>query len=72
MGADLGDCVDIGTSNKMEIVPNMILTLHPSVMSDEDGLLYGNTWMSTDGAPICLTPEYANVHFLEDLKELIQ
>ena len=72
MGADLGDCVDIGTSNKMEIVPNMILTLHPSVMSDEDGLLYGNTWMSTDGAPICLTPEYANVHFLEELKELIQ
>ena len=71
MGADLGDCVDIGTSNKMEIGPNMILTLHPSVMSDEDGLLYGNTWMSTDGAPVCLTPEYANVHFLEDLKELI-
>ena len=71
MGADLGDCVDIGTSNKMEIVPNMILTLHPSVMSDEDGLLYGNTWMSTDGAPVCLTPEYANVHFLEDLKALI-
>ena len=71
MGADLGDCVDIGTSNQMEIVPNMILTLHPSVMSDEDGLLYGNTWMSTDGAPVCLTPEYANVHFLEDLKALI-
>ena len=71
MGADLGDCVDIGTSNQMEIVPNMILTLHPSVMSDEDGLLYGNTWMSTDGAPVCLTPEYANVHFLEDLRELI-
>ncbi|MBQ4370183.1 MAG: aminopeptidase P family protein, partial [Oscillospiraceae bacterium] len=54
MGADLGDCVDIGTSTKMKIVPNMILTLHPSVMSDEDGLLYGNTWMSTEGAPVCL------------------
>ena len=72
MGADLGDCVDIGTSNTMEIVPNMILTLHPSVMSEEDGLLYGNTWMSTEGAPICLTPDYADVHYLEDLKELIK
>lgn len=72
MGADLGDCVDIGTSNTMEIVPNMILTLHPSVMSEEDGLLYGNTWMSTEGAPICLTLDYADVHYLEDLKELIK
>ena len=71
MGADLGDGVDIGTSNKMEIVPNMILTLHPSVMSDEDGLLYGNTWMATDGAAVCLTPQYADVPYLEDLRELI-
>ena len=72
MGADLGDGVDIGTSNKMEIVPNMILALHPSVMSDEDGLLYGNTWMATDGAAVCLTPQYADVPYLEDLRELIK
>lgn len=71
MGADLGDGVDIGTSNKMKIVPNMILTLHPSVMSDEDGLLYGNTWMATDGAAVCLTPQYSDVHYLEDLREQI-
>ena len=66
MGADLGDGVDIGTSNKMEIVPHMILTLHPSVMSEEDGLLYGNTWMATERAPVCLTPEYADTFYLED------
>ena len=72
MGADLGDGVDIGTPNKMEIVPNMILTLHPSVMSDEDGLLYGNTWMSTEKGAVCLTPDYADLPYLPDLKKAIQ
>lgn len=73
MGIDLGDGVSIGVPNKMKIVPNMILTLHPSVIGKNDGLLYGNTWMSTehDGA-VCLSPQYKDVHYLEDLKELIK
>ena len=72
MGADLGDGVDIGTSNKMKIVPNMVLTIHPSVMSDEDGLLYGNTWLATENGPVCLTPQYTETPYLEDLKAIIK
>ncbi len=72
MGIDLGDGVDIGVPNHMKIVPNMVLTLHPSVIGATDGLLYGNTWMSTekDGA-VCLTPQYKDVHYLDELKALI-
>ena len=72
MGADLGDCVDIGASNKMEIVPNMILTMHPSVFSAEDGLLYGNTFVCTEKGAECLTPDYADVPYLPDLKKLVK
>ena len=72
MGADLGDGVDVGVSNRMEIVPNMILTLHPSVQSDTDGLLYGNTWLATEGKPENLTPDYADCCFIDELKALIQ
>ena len=72
MGADLGDGVDIGVSNKMEIVPGMILTLHPSVQSDTDGLLYGNTWVATEGAAINLTDKYTDSPYLEDLRQLIK
>ena len=72
MGADLGDGVDIGVSNTMEIVPNMILTLHPSVQSDLDGLLYGNTWLAKEGGPENLTPEYADITFIDDLRAVIK
>ena len=69
MGPDLGDAVDIGASVKMEIVPNMIITLHPSIVSDTDGLLYGNTFLTTEDEPICLTPYFNTSPFLEDLLE---
>ena len=65
-------CVDIGASNKMEIVPNMILTMHPSVFSAEDGLLYGNTFVCTEKGAECLTPDYADVPYLPDLKKLVK
>ena len=72
MGHDLGDGVDIGNMNEMEIVPNLILTLHPSVLSDSDGFLFGNTWRATpDGAEL-LTPQYRDVCELEELKELVR
>lgn len=73
MGIDLGDGVNIGVPNHMPIVPNMILTLHPSVIGKSDGLLYGNTWMSTaDGDAVCMTPEYKDIHFYDELKALIK
>lgn len=67
MGPDLGDAVDIGSSNRMEIVPNMVITLHPSIVSEADGLLYGNTFLTTEGDPINLTDYYNTSPFLEDL-----
>lgn len=67
MGPDLGDAVDVGASNTMEIVPNMIFTLHPSIVSPTDGLLYGNTFLTTEDAPICLTPYFLDSPFLEDI-----
>ena len=72
MGHDLGDGVDIGNTNEMEIVPNMILTLHPSVLSDKDGFLFGDTWRATpDGAEL-LTPQYHDIYEIEELKELVR
>ncbi|MCQ2552137.1 MAG: M24 family metallopeptidase [Clostridia bacterium] len=67
MGPDLGDAVDIGASVKMDIVPGMIITLHPSIVSDTDGLLYGNTFLTTEGDPICLTDYFNDSPYLEDL-----
>lgn len=58
MGHDLGDGVDIGNMNEMEIVPNMVLTLHPSVLNDNDGFLFGNTWRATATGAELLTPQY--------------
>ena len=72
MGHDLGDGVDIGNMNEMEIVPNMILTLHPSVLSDKDGFLFGNTWRATPNGAELLTPQYYNVHNISELKELVR
>lgn len=71
MGPDLGDAVDIGVSNRMEIVPNMVITLHPSIVSETDGLLYGNTFLTTQGDPINLTDYYNASPFLEDLLQEI-
>jgi len=72
MGHDLGDGVDIGNMNEMEIVPNMILTLHPSVLSDKDGFLFGNTWRATPNGAELLTPQYYNVYEIDELKELVR
>ena len=69
MGPDLGDAVDFGSSNRMEIVPNMIITLHPSIVSDTDGLLYGNTFLTTENEPIKLTDCYNGSPVLADLKK---
>ena len=71
MGHDLGDGVDIGASNEMEIVPNMVLTLHPSVLSDDDGFLFGDTWLATPEGAELLTPQYHDVAELEELRELV-
>ena len=67
MGPDLGDAVDFGSGNTMEIVPNMVITLHPSIVSDTDGLLYGNTFLTTETEAINLTDYYGGSLFLEDL-----
>ncbi len=72
MGHDLGDGVDIGNMNEMEIVPNMILTLHPSVLSDSDGFLFGDTWRADPKGAELLTPQYYNEHELAELKELVR
>jgi len=72
MGPDLGDGVDIGSENDMDIVPNMVLTLHPSVVGENDGLLYGNTWLSSSGEAECLTGEYAGKCFIDELKDLVK
>ena len=69
MGPDLGDAVDFGSGNKMEIVPNMIITLHPSITSANDGLLYGNTFLTTEGDPVKLTDWFNGSPVLADLKK---
>lgn len=69
MGADLGDGIDIGAPNKMELKPNMILTLHPSVVGRSDGLLYGNTYAVTETGVQNLTDAYTGSSYLEDLLE---
>jgi len=70
MGADLGNGVDIGSSNPMVIQPNMVLTLHPSIVSDTDGLLYSNTFLSREGGP-CenTTDRYTGSQVWEDLMD---
>ncbi len=68
MGCDLGDGVDISPENEMEIVPNMVLTLQPSINSDTNSILFGNTFLSTEnGDPICLTGKYMDSPYYEDL-----
>lgn len=68
MGCDLGDGVDICPGNDMPIVPNMVLTLQPSIESDTNSLLYGNTFLSTEsGEPINMTGKYMESPYYEDL-----
>lgn len=73
MGIDLGDGYNIGISNKMEIVPNMILTYHPSLL-DKDGesVLYADTYRSTEGDAVCMTAKYQDSPYLEDLRQIIK
>lgn len=71
MGADLGDGIDIGAPNKMELQPNMILTLHPSVVGQNDGLLYGNTYAVTESGALNLTNAYTESCYWEDLQKEI-
>ena len=71
MGIDLGDGIDLGPNIHMEIKPNMIITLHPSLLQGEDGVLYADTFQSTEGAPINITDKYTGSPYLEDLRELI-
>lgn len=67
MGVDLGDGIDIGRPNKMQIVPNMVLTLHPSIQGKTDGLLFGNTYLSTQGDAVSLTGKYQESPYYEDI-----
>ena len=73
MGCDLGDGVDISPENNMEIVPNMVLTLQPSVESSTNSLLYGNTYLTREhGDPINLTGKYMDSPFFDDLCSIIR
>jgi len=68
MGSDLGDGVDIAPENTMEIVPNMVLTLQPSVESKTNSLLYGNTFLTAEnGDAVNLTGKYMESPYYEDL-----
>ena len=68
MGCDLGDGVDISPENTMEIVPNMVLTLQPSVESKTNSLIYGNTFLTSDnGDAINLTGKYMDSPYYDDL-----
>ena len=72
MGIDLGDGYNIGESNKMEIVPNMILTFHPSLLDKNgEGVLYADTFVSTENDAVCLTDKYTGTPYLEDLRKLV-
>lgn len=73
MGIDLGDGYNIGEENQMEIVPNMILTFHPSLLNQNgEGVLYADTYASTGGDAVCLTDRYTDTPYLSDLQKLVQ
>ncbi len=72
MGIDLGDGISIARNCKLEVKPNMILTMHPSVINDTDGVLYADTFMSTEGAAVNLTEKYTGTPFYEDLIQIIK
>lgn len=68
MGADLGDGIGITSSNTMPIVPNMVLTIHPCLAGESDGLIYGNTYAATRADPINLTAGFEESADLGDLR----
>lgn len=72
MGIDLGDGISIGRSVKMEIKPNMILTMHPSIIRNGDGVLYSDTFVSTEGEAINMTEKNTGTPYYEDLLPLIK
>ena len=72
MGIDLGDGISIGNTVKMEIKPNMILTMHPSILKDGDGVLYADTFASTEGEAVNLTDKYTGSPYYEDLVKLVK
>lgn len=72
MGIDLGDGISIGNKNKMEIKPNMILTMHPSILKDGDGVLYADTFVSTEGEAVNLTDKYTGTPYYEDLIQMMK
>ena len=73
MGCDLGDGIDISPENEMEILPNMVLTLQPSVESSTNSLLYGNTYLTKEnGDPVNLTGKYMDTPFFDDLRSIIK
>ena len=52
MGIDLGDGYNIGEPNKMENVPNMILTFHLSLRNqNSESALYAGTYVPTERDP---------------------
>lgn len=71
MGCDLGDGIDLGKPNKMKIAPNMVLTIHPSIQGATDGLLYGNTYLSTQGDAVSLTGKYEESPYYNHLRSAI-
>lgn len=72
MGIDLGDGISIGRSVKMEIKPNMILTMHPSVLKNGNGVLYSDTFVSTEGEAINMTEKYTGSPYYEDLIGMVK
>lgn len=72
MGIDLGDGISLGRSVKLEIKPNMILTMHPSVLKNGNGVLYSDTFVSTQGEAVNMTGKYTDSPYYEDLIGLIQ
>ncbi len=68
MGCDLGDGVDILPTNEMEIIPNMVLVIQPSVDSATNSILYGNTFLTReDGDAVILSDAYMDSPYYEDL-----
>ena len=73
MGIDLGDGYNIGEPNKMEIVPNMILTFHPSLLNQNgEGVLYADTYVSTERDAACMTAKYQDSPYLDDLRNMMK
>ncbi len=67
MGADLGDGIPITSESPIEIKENMVFTLHPNIVSKDDGIFYGDTYLVTKTGPVNLTSAYNNSPYLGDM-----